>query len=606
MVRRSGAPPAGRSARGDDRERKGRGPWTAPDRRGWGAGLLGGRLLTLAAGAAAALPIVASTVRAVHAGWQPTDDKGIIATRAYDVFTGHTPLVGQYSMASLATGHVTHAIGPMLYWLLAVPVRIGTPSVMAVTMGAMNAVAILATVGIARRRGGRPLMFATAVAIAVMTMSLAAETFHDIWNPAAPLFPFLLLIFLCWSLACGEYRWLPLIVVVGSFVSQAHLSYLPPAAGMVAVGLAGLVTTRIAGRGGGSAVPAGTARRRAPAAWGVAAVLTLAVCWLPAAIDQATARPGNLSAVVEYSTTPKPTLGPRVGAHAVVRAVGVVPWWLIDPTTRWDRKLDLATRPGTGRIVSAIALLATLCGVAIAGAVRRRIDLVAAALIGLALCGSLAAVAAQTPAAPSLAATVGYTLWWGSHCGMWVWLILAWSLWLLGAAGLRALARRGSPAGRRLGPALRRGRVPAVAAVAGLAVCVVAGAEAAGAGQVDQHVALYAPLRAIDARLAQAIAPGRTVRYDGSLDPATLPFKPAIRFFMARRGVRVLSRGAFQRNGDWYELHRRPYDTLVAVSDRPRPPRRGLRLLIRVGFREAGAAHSVFVWMSRGHRVRRA
>ena len=144
-----------------------------------------------------------STLRAVRVGWEPTDDKAIIATRAWDVLTRHPPLVGQYSMAGLVTGRPAHDLGPMLYWLLAVPVRIGGPAAMAVTMGIVNVAAVLAAVALARAGGGRPLMLMTAVAIALMCTSLAAETFHDIWNPAASLFPFLLLILLCWSLAAG-------------------------------------------------------------------------------------------------------------------------------------------------------------------------------------------------------------------------------------------------------------------------------------------------------------------------------------------------------------------------------------------------------------------
>src|SRR5207248_2257881 len=92
------------------------------------------------------------------------------------------------------------------------------------------------------------LMFAAALAIALMCQSLAAETFHDVWNPSAGLFPFTLLIFLCWSLACGEYRLLVPAVLVASFVVQAHLMYLPATVGMLAIGIGGLVLGLIARR----------------------------------------------------------------------------------------------------------------------------------------------------------------------------------------------------------------------------------------------------------------------------------------------------------------------------------------------------------------------
>ena len=112
-------------------------------------------------------------------------------------------------------GQVMHSPGPMLYWLLALPARFGSVTSIAVTMGVVNTLAIIGCVALARRRGGLILMFATAIGIALMAQSLPTEAMHDMWNPAAGLFPFLLLVFLCWSLACGEYRLLPLTVLRG-------------------------------------------------------------------------------------------------------------------------------------------------------------------------------------------------------------------------------------------------------------------------------------------------------------------------------------------------------------------------------------------------------
>ena len=537
---------------------------------------LGGRPLTLAAGTAAAAPIVVSSVRAVRSGWEPTDDKAIIATRAYDVLTRHAPLVGQYSMAGRVAGHTTHDLGPMLYWLLAVPVRLGGPGAMAATMGAVNAAAVVAVVALAHSRGGRALMLMTAVAVALMCRSLAAETFHDIWNPAAALFPFLLLIFLCWSLACGRRRLLPAAVLVASFVVQAHLAFLAPTAGMLAVGLAGMAVPR----------PAGGRRELV-----VVAAVALAVacaCWAPAAIDEVTHHPGNLSSVVRAAATRKATLGAAVGAHAVVRAVGVRPWWLTVPGSRWDRKHDVAATPSPTRTWTAVVLLAALAAMGVAGAAQRRIDVATAAAIGFTLCAGLGAVAAETPAVPVLAATVGYTLWWGSQCGMWVWLVLAWGAWLALRGPIAARARLRT----------RSLRASTVASVAGLAAAALAGTAAAASEAPDQHVALYRPISAIAARLQTAIPRGRTVRLDGRLDGATQPFKPAVRFALARRGIRVLSRKAAPRNGDWYELDHRAYDERITLTDRPRRPP-AAALLIRCGFAEAGRRHSVFVWLSR-------
>ena len=46
----------------------------------------------IAAGLAAAIPVMSSTIKAVQAGWVPAGDDGIIATRGWDVLTSHTPL----------------------------------------------------------------------------------------------------------------------------------------------------------------------------------------------------------------------------------------------------------------------------------------------------------------------------------------------------------------------------------------------------------------------------------------------------------------------------------------------------------------------------------
>jgi hypothetical protein len=116
---------------------------------------LGPRLVTLAAGLGAALPVIVATVNAVRDRWEPGADQAIIATRAYDVLSAHSPLVGQYTLAGQVTGHVTHGLGPMLYWLLALPARFGSPASLTVTMGAVNALAIVGAVALARRRGDR-------------------------------------------------------------------------------------------------------------------------------------------------------------------------------------------------------------------------------------------------------------------------------------------------------------------------------------------------------------------------------------------------------------------------------------------------------------------
>ncbi len=644
---------------------------------------LGDHLLTLAAGLAAAIPVIAATVKAVHAGWVPIADRGIIATRAHDVLTSHPPLVGQYTLAGEVTGRVTHSLGPMLFWLLALPAHYGSDAGMTVTMGAVNTLCILGCVALARRRGGRALMVMTALAIALMCQSLAAEAFHDIWNPSAGLLPFTLLIFLCWSLACGEYRLLPLTVLVASFVVQTHLTYLPPTLALLAVGLGGLAaewsarrrraagepsagapaereavdpagastmraeaadptagtaraqvadptaagtthaqatdpTGAEASRAQATAVTALHARQRSALVWGLATVLVAALCWSATVAGQFTEHPGNLTLVTESATRRKATLGSDVGWHAVVRAVGIVPWWLHTPASRWQRKYEVRSTPSALATRSTLAMLAALALVAAVGLLRRRRDVAALALIALVLCPALGAVAASTPTPRLLSATLGYTMWWGSQVGMVVWLSLAWALWLAlawGARGVAPTARR-----HRAQTASRRARTHAPAAaraqsslptahsaalgsviltLLGIAAVAAVGDAVARQGTPDEHAVTYRPIKAIDARLARLIPRGGSVLLEGALDGATMPVKPAVRYFLVARGIRVLAPGSFLRLGAWYELYHRPYREAIYLSDVPRPPVPRVPLAFQVSFREGSTVNTVYVWLSR-------
>jgi len=585
-------------------------------------------LPAIAAGLAAAIPVLVSTAHAVSDGWQPAADDGIIVTRAWDVLTAHSPLVGQYSEAGTVTGQIVHSPGPLLYWLLALPAHFGSTASLAVTMGAMNTLAIIGCVVLARRRGGLVLMFAAAVGIALMCQSLAAESFHDVWNPAAALFPFLLLIFLSWSLACGEHRLLPLTMLVASFVTQTHLTYVAPTAGLLVVGVCGLVMHRLAhrraapvadaaeggegaegaegaeaaeGAEGAEGAPAHAVRPRPFWRWVAAAVVVVAVCWAAPLLDEIEHSPGNLTLIVQTTSDRGTTLGATIGWNAVVDAVGWKPWWLYIPKSEWDRKHDVRATPSSSANDSTLAILAALGLVLLVGLWRRRGDLAAAAAIGLVLCAALAANVSQTPVAPLLAATIGYTAWWGSMLGLWVWLVLAWSLW----CALRRLACANSPARRRLAEWVKRlpeWTLPAacvVASMGALGATVATAATVAAKQEPDSHVNQYHPIAAIVARLDQIVPAGQNVRVElGATNVSTLPIEPAVRFGLVRHGDLVLSRGAHQRLGYYYELENKPYRWFVFIADGMRSRNHMLRA-ITVHFHDFWGQHTFSAWVAR-------
>jgi hypothetical protein len=518
--------------------------------------------------------------RAIANGWLPVADQGRIATSAYEVFTSHTPLVGPYSMASLVTGHQTYDPGPLLYWLLALPARFGGPVAITLTMSAFNGAAILASVALARRRGGTALMFAAAAAIALMSHSLATEALHGIFNPAAGLFGLLLLSFTCWSLACGERWLLPLAVLLASFVVQCHLGYAAPALGLLAVGVIGLVVSRDRRDVDGRAATGRRGHRRG-ASWGpaLAGLVVALICWSAPAIDQITHSTGNLSVIVSDVGARGRTEGASVGWRVLTRAVGIPPRWLRAPEREvYDhsgrqvgvisggdygdtRLADVWGTPSALSTISAVLVLCALGVVTLAALRARRGDLLAGAAIGLVLCGSLAALASVTPVRG--VHSLGYSLWWGSLVGMWVWLLLAWS----GAVLVRGWAtRRGAPSSGRSAPLMRAAQswwpLGAMAALSVGALAVAAGERR------DAHQAEFGPLRTITTRLDRTVRQGETVLLT-QRGFAVLPLEPLVRYSLRRRGVHVVGYERGMRLRPAYELGRQLYDLEVSEAKRP-------------------------------------
>ncbi|HEV2874007.1 MAG TPA: hypothetical protein VGW14_02565 [Thermoleophilaceae bacterium] len=469
------------------------------------------RRFTLATGLAAALPIVVATVRAVVDGWVPLGDDALIAVRSYEVLTAHPPLLGMPSTGPTGVlDEQTFHLGPLLFWVLALPAHFLGPSSLAVTAGLVNAACVMGSVALAHRRGGRPLMFATAIAVPVMLASLPAENYSDVWNPAVAVLPFTLLLFLAWSLACGEYRLLPLTVLVASFVVQCHLIFLVPALGAVAVGLAGLVVMRP------------RPRRQEVRGWAVAAVAVGLVCWSGPLIDQAVNRPGNLVQLARAAQSDDPTLGPGIGARAVVRATGVPPWWLRRPRGALERIADLDTSPGPVAIVASMLVLAGLIGLTVAGWRRRRRDVVAAGMLGVAICAAIALATASVPSASY--ASTGYGLWWASAAGMWIWLAIGWSAAVLVAPARDALVRR-----------------PALLLAAGLGAAAAAGTAVAAASDPPDEP--FAQLRTVTERLQAELPDGAPVRVEGTWSSETVflagGFQLGIVYALLREGRTV-------------------------------------------------------------------
>lgn len=519
------------------------------------------RRLVLATGLVAAIPVLASTVRAISARWVPLGDDGTIAVRSFDVFTTHSPLLGQFSNSTTVTGHEVHSLGPLLYWLFALPARFLDYAAPAVTIGLVNAACIVGAVALARRRGGVAFMIVTAFALILMCGSLPAETLHDVWNPAAALMPLTLLMFLTWSLACGEHRLLPLTILVASFVAQCHMTYVLPALGMLAIGVAGLVVSRRATRGG----PPAPIRR-----WVVAAVAVGAVCWSAPLLEQAIHRPGNLVTLARTAAAQKQTLGATAGSHAVVHAVGIRPWWLRPAPEPIPRLYELAggphdPRPTALAVGSTVLILGAILGLALVGLRRRRVDVAAAGAICLVLCAALGLAVASTPIKDNLYLAVGYTSWWGAPAGMFVWLALGWSVATL--FPVRRLAAL---------------RVPAVARWGAVAAAAVAAAVVTANAGPDPLSSAFGPVRTIISRIDAQLPRDRPVLVDASASYTAVDFQSPVVLALRRRGTSVVTAALLPALNQAYNPTRHPGAPVLRIDegDRPAPP--GGRVIARV------------------------
>ncbi|MGH2875455.1 MAG: hypothetical protein ACRDLV_04320 [Solirubrobacteraceae bacterium] len=477
----------------------------------------------------AGIPIIVATVRAVIDGWTPYGDRAVIALRSFDVFGPHSPAVGQYTQWSAVLGKPIFSPGPLLYWLLAIPARLGATA-LPIWIALVNLGCVLALLALARRRGGLPLVAATALLLPLMLRSLPSETFHDIWNPSTTLLPFLLTCFVAWSVAIGELALAPALVLLLSFIVQTHSTFVVPGLGLLAVTVVALA---IAARDR-------VRRRNWGSRWLWGSVAVAVVCWAVPLGDQL-AGSGNLRALVDASRAAQGHLGIAAGWHAIVRAFGIPPWWLGPSIGTPRRIMDVAVAPGWASQAACGLMLAVLVGFLVAGLRRRQLQVAVPAAAALALVVSLGIVTALTPTEDDLQLTIAYTLWWASPAGLFVWLVT-------GRLAARQLARMGGARARSGLSAVRnRGRLPAfgdrggarpavavAAATAIIAVLVAAGQPA----DVDRGD--YRPFRSAAKAVTAAVGHARSITIDAQpLFPASeLAYELA--YALKRDGVSVM------------------------------------------------------------------
>jgi hypothetical protein len=363
--------------------------------------------------ALAVLPLVVSAIAlAVRVGgdYRPSADDAWIELQIRDI--GHQPvLLGPYSRFGWF-----HP-GPILYYLLWLPYRITGSTGVSLVVAALtlNALVIVGIALVARRRGGLPLVLITLFLVGLLCAAEGAQTLRDVWNPSITLLPFVLLVFVAWSLSCAEVWALPVGVAVASFLVQTHVSYGLVSTTLLLAGVVGAVITIWRRRGDA----ADHARRLRSWTWSI--VLSAAIAallWLPVVVQQVRDEPGNIGTLIRFFRDHGQEHSYGDAWHVVASQLSLWPDWV---------HAHVVGNVYTGAVdVSGAAPIAFWGVVLVVAAVatwRRakdafRLDLLLAVTIVVAVVSVTRIVGEIFP----------YLVTWTWVVGMLVWLAIAWSV----------------------------------------------------------------------------------------------------------------------------------------------------------------------------------
>lgn len=301
-------------------------------------------------------------------------DDAAIATRAWDVLGGHLPLVGQYTLASSDPRQPIYDLGPLFYWLLAVPVHLDPRSGplwgAALVAAAGSVLAVVAAAAAFGRRGA----VAVAFALGALIWQVPAVLLDPAWNPHAGVVWLLTTIACASAVAAGRLRWWPALVFSASLTAQLNLEYVAPA-------LAAFVFAAVA-------APLLARRQRAGWRWLLAGAGVGAALWTPTLVQEATGQPGNLSLLFS-------TFGRASGSHLPfgVRALSAVvdPHVLHFSSVRGSTVVEPLARVAGESVVPGLVLAAAVAAVLALAVATKRWGLATATGMAAAVCASVVA-----------------------------------------------------------------------------------------------------------------------------------------------------------------------------------------------------------------------
>ncbi len=346
--------------------------------------------------------IALAAVRGIHRGYTPLGDNALVELRSRDVFTRDHPLLGTGSSASVSAGIDVNHPGPLLFDLLAIPIRLfGSGAGIASTVAVIHIVTIWLIGFVVSRSFGLAAAVVGQSITAGLIWTLGSELLYDPWQPNLLVLPFWFVVCCMWTVADGHLRWLPLAVGYGSFAMQTHLSYIFIVPGLLV---------------GGVALAALTSRRsetgerisfRRPLTWSIVVIVIL---WAQPLVEQFFgAGRGNLTRLVIAGTggegdAPESVLaGFRVGTRILAAVLSLPPFWGrpgYDETATGSRFVDgdeglllvPTDLPTFGIAVTSLAVLTAIVGTTWRLVSRRNDSRLVAGFRMIAVFGALAAV----------------------------------------------------------------------------------------------------------------------------------------------------------------------------------------------------------------------
>jgi hypothetical protein len=380
----------------------------APDGAPWSGSARAGDRRVVAIGASlAVVPVVVAAARAVVRGWVPMGDNAYFTIRARDVLTEHHPLLGAWSSGSASVGELVNNLGPLQLDLLALPAKLDGDAGTAIGVALLNVAAVLGAVWAARRAAGTPAALAVAAVAAGLCWSLGSELLIEPRQHHAMVLPFLCVLVLAWAVAAGVAAALPWLALAASLVVQTHLSFVVPAAVVVAAALAWWLWAPTTGFLRTAVDETATDVRR-NVGW---AALVVVVAWAQPVWEQvrAPSGEGNLSALLSAAGEGDGGRGLAHGARSVAAVVGLPPWWGRPGFRDFDPAAGL---PGAGATALGLVLvLGVLVGAWLVARRSTRPGLTALSVVAAAASAGALVAASTTPAAEPFGPVAGNYRW---------------------------------------------------------------------------------------------------------------------------------------------------------------------------------------------------